>query len=117
MIRKASPSNKIKTAVVEEGVAISPMPATAGEIVTINYDGLLAKSGVAKVYAHIGYGSSDNWKQVEDIVMSDMQGTWNCQVLPKGERLNFCFHDGANNWDNNNGHNWSIAIHDGHTYH
>lgn len=116
MIRKASPSNKIKTATVEEGVSISPMPATEGETITISYNGLLANSGASMVYAHLGYGSSDNWRQIEDIAMSKLQGAWNCQVLPKGERMNFCFHDNANNWDNNYGRNWSLGIHNGETY-
>jgi len=113
MIRKPTPKNKVQTAVVEEGVSITPMPVTEGEAVSINYDGLLAQSGASKLFTHVGYGSSENWIQVQDIPMEKVQDGWNCEIQPKGNRLNFCFHDGANHWDNNYGRNWSISIHDG----
>lgn len=112
MPRKAA-KHKTQTSVVEEGISITPIPATEGETISITYDGLLAKSGAEKVYTHLGYGSNDNWTDIEDIAMSRIPQGWTCDILPKKERLNFCFHDGANNWDNNYDHNWSITIHNG----
>lgn len=105
--------HKTQTSVVEEGISITPIPATEGETISITYDGLLAKSGAENVYTHLGYGSNDSWTGIEDIPMSRIPQGWTCDILPKDERLNFCFHDGANNWDNNYGHNWCVTIHNG----
>jgi hypothetical protein len=113
MPRKATTKRKTKTSEVVEGISITPIPATAGETITITYDGLLAKSGAGTVYTHLGYGDNDSWANIEDVVMSNIPQGWTCDLLPKGERMNFCFHDGANNWDNNYGHNWSIGLHNG----
>lgn len=104
---------KKKSATTVEGVTIEPLPATLGETVTIDYSGLLAYSGADKVYAHIGYGPNDYWTGIQDIPMDPNKKAWTCSLTPADSRLNFCFHDSAYNWDNNNGHNWSFAIHDG----
>lgn len=112
MPRKSSNSNKIHSSIVE-GISITPIPATEGDTLNITYDGLLAKSGAQKVYTHLGYGSNENWLSIEDVVMSNIGQKWTCDILPKDNIINFCFHDGANNWDNNYGRNWSISIHDG----
>ncbi|MDX9873009.1 MAG: carbohydrate-binding protein [Clostridia bacterium] len=113
MPRKPAAKSKAGLTEVVEGISITPIPATAGETITIRYDGLLAKSGAQSVYAHLGYGHNDSWDNVEDIVMTNVPQGWTCDILPKGERVNFCFHDGADNWDNNYGYNWSIMIHNG----
>lgn len=112
---KTSPvSRKKRTAEIDSGVKVQPMPITLGETVTIDYQGLLAQSGANQVFAHIGYGPHENWTGIQDVMMELKGGnTWSCEIEPLGSRLNFCFHDGANNWDNNNGHNWSVTIHDG----
>lgn len=98
---------------VEAGVKVQPMPVTLGDSVVIDYDGLLAQSGAAQVFAHIGYGPHENWTGIQDVMMQSSENAWSCEIQPMGSRLNFCFHDGAENWDNNHGHNWSITIHDG----
>lgn len=110
---KSGTRTKKKTSIVEEGVSVTPIPLTAGETLTINYDGLLAQHGADSVYAHIGYGSNDHWVEIEDVPMKSKKKLWTCDVTPRDSRVNFCFHDGANNWDNNNGHNWSLTVHDG----
>ena len=112
----ATAANKIKTVNVEEGVSITPMPVTLGEPVQITYEGLLAKNGARQVYTHLGYGGNDSWSDIQDIPMSAADKRWYCALTPdvsSTTRMNFCFHDGANHWDNNNGHNWSLAIHNG----
>lgn len=112
MPKKTAKSNKIHSATAE-GISITPIPATEGDTLNIAYDGLLTKSGALTVYAHLGYGSNDNWVDIEDIAMRNIGKLWTCDILPKDSIVNFCFHDGANNWDNNYGRNWSISIHDG----
>lgn len=118
MPRKAAgtAANKVRTVNIEEGVNISPMPVTLGEPIQIAYEGLLARSGAAQVYTHLGYGNNESWSDVRDIPMSEAAKGWHCNLTPdvsSAVRLNFCFHDGANHWDNNNGHNWSLTIHNG----
>jgi len=38
------------------GVSVSPMPITAGEEVTVKYNGLLAEAGADSMYLHAGFG-------------------------------------------------------------
>ncbi|MCR4427314.1 MAG: carbohydrate-binding protein [Firmicutes bacterium] len=92
------------------------MPVTAGEKVTVKYNGLLAQSGADAVYLHAGFGQRD-WHHVSDLPMTqEKPGVWSTTVsLDPNEtsRFNFCFKDRANNWDNNYGLNWSVEIHNG----
>ncbi|MGO0122298.1 carbohydrate-binding protein [Desulfothermobacter acidiphilus] len=96
-------------------VIIDPTPVTAGEEVTICYNGLLARSGAQQIYLHLGFGAPDKWHRVQDFRMSRTSWGWIKTVsIPYDEEtLNFCFWDGAGNWDNNYGLNWSYIIHAG----
>lgn len=97
-----------------QGIAIDPLPATAGDEVTFLYNGLLAYSGAEEVYLHCGYGNNISWDIVKDERMEWTGYGWAKTIeLDRDSRLNFCFKDSANNWDNNNGVNWSIEIHNG----
>lgn len=98
-----------------DGVLVTPSPITAGEEVQIWYGGLLAKSGATDVYLHVGIGPGA-WQQVRDIRMQkEAEGIFSCtiQAPVEGGRLEFCFHDGAGNWDNQQGRNWHYQIHNG----
>lgn len=92
----------------ENGISIEPHPVKKGEKVVINYEGLLAKNGADQVYLHMGYGSNDRWHDIMDVPMRHNKEGWSCFFVPQYDTINFCFHDSANNWDNNNGCNWSI---------
>lgn len=92
----------------ENGISIKPYPARRGDKVVIKYDGLLAKSGADQVYLHVGYGPEERWHDVQDIPMTRDEDGWSCFVVPQYNKINFCFHDSAQNWDNNKGQNWSI---------
>lgn len=99
---------------IEGGVMIRPVPLTRGEQVTITYDGLLSYAGADQVYLHSGFGSNQNWQQVYDHKMVRTARGWETTFeITDGSRLNFCFKDSANNWDNNYGKNWSYEIHEG----
>jgi len=101
-------------AAIEAGVITTPVPIIAGESVHIIYSGPLAKSGANKVYMHIGYGPDSSWKMIDDFEMSSSKWGWEAIVDIAGDdRFNFCFHDCADNWDNNNGHNWSYEVFSG----
>jgi len=97
-----------------QGLAVDPVPMTAGEEVTVLYQGLLANSGADQVWLHTGYGTDDNWRQIYDYPMERTARGWvKVFKLQDESRLHFCFKDSASNWDNNNGTNWSFEIHNG----
>ncbi len=96
----------------DSGIAVEPTPITLGDELKIEYRGLLAQSGAEAVYLHYGFGPGD-WRFVQEIPMEkDSDGAW-MTVVQAGEkgRFSFCFRDNGNNWDNNNGRNWSYEIH------
>lgn len=97
------------------GVVVDPTPITAGQEVTVFYNGLLGQEGKGKVYLRYGYGSAADWHDVGDIRMDRTGWGWVSDVTVPNfeERFNFCFKDSADNWDNNNGTNWSFQVHDG----
>lgn len=76
--------------------------------VSIIYDGLLAKSGSSQVYLHTGIG--ERWEKVYDHRMEPTSAGWEKTIQMENNSINFCFKDSANNWDNNNGQNWSFAM-------
>ncbi len=97
-----------------DGVVVDPTPITAGEEITILYNGLLSQNGADQVYLHTGYGKAGQWRNVSDMRMSRTGWGWvKTLEMPDDARFNFCFKDSADNWDNNNGVNWSFEIHNG----
>lgn len=96
-----------------DGVAIDPIPATSGDEVTVLYYGQLAENANG-MYLHYGYGNAGSWQKIDDLGMERTDRGWvkNLQ-LSDPSRLNFCFKDDKNNWDNNGGLNWSVEIHRG----
>ncbi len=81
----------------------------ANNTIKLSYTGLLFQNGAAK--AHIRYGFGEEW---EDLIEADMVKTElgfqiEIELLDKGT-LNFCIKDENDNWDNNNGNNYSFEI-------
>lgn len=99
-------------------IEVKPTPITSGEKVTISYNGLLAESGAKQVYLHAGVGFNDSWQDVTSIQMKkEGDKGWQAQLkINTVDRFNFCFKDSAENWDNNQGSNWSFEVHDGQQY-
>lgn len=96
------------------GVVVDPVPITSGSEVTVLYHGLLRNDGADQVWLRTGYGDSRNWQDVSDHRMEYTDyGFVKTFKVENSSRLNFCFKDSANNWDNNNGLNWSFEIHNG----
>lgn len=97
----------------QHGVRVAPVPATPDSTVTVAYSGLLAKESAGMIFLHWGVGPGP-WQNVQEVPMMQQQedGTWIARLrTPKeGGSLEFCFHDGAGNWDNNNGLNWSVTV-------
>ncbi len=92
------------------GLSISPVPSKVGESVRIRYHGLLAGSGADQVWLHTGYGTG-SWQSTYDHRMDKTGNEWEQNIkIDRDGQFNFCFKDSANNWDNNNGLNWSYSI-------
>ncbi|WP_366922819.1 carbohydrate-binding protein [Metallumcola ferriviriculae] len=96
-----------------DGVAVDPIPVTSGDEVTVLYYGTMSDRA-NQMFLHCGYGKSDSWQKVTDMRMERTDRGWvkNLQ-LSDPSRLNFCFRDENNNWDNNKGLDWSVEIHRG----
>lgn len=100
---------------IVEGIFMEPVPVILGDEVKIKYKGMLADSGAKKVFIHKGFGHVHSWDKVEDVPMRKTRdGGWSVKFKAEDpSSLNFCFHDEAENWDNNFGNNWSYQVHDG----
>lgn len=85
------------------------VPAVMRGQVQINYHGILANSGAQDVYMRVGYGGNGNWEDIYDHKMErTAEGFIKTIQLKRCDYLRFCFKDGADHWDNNNGINWTI---------
>lgn len=95
---------------IDGRVSVDPVPLLQGEPAYIRYNGLLAKSGADKIYLHSGYGQTD-WQDIKDTEMLYDGTSWYARLVINGpEKLRFCFHDSAMNWDNNNMMDWCCDI-------
>lgn len=97
----------------DDGVNVSPTPITLGDTVTVTYSGQLLQNNPQSLHLHWGVGPG-HWEHVQDVAMEKAAGGYTA-TLEVGEEGNFefCFRDSDNNWDNNEGRNWSYIVHDG----
>ena len=79
--------------------------------VKISYTGKLFQEQAKKVYIHYGFGLQ--WDGVNEVEMEKTELGFQAEVtLTDAETFNFCFNDGNDTWDNNDGQNYSFAIED-----
>lgn len=91
------------------GLVINPVKLAKGDTARVRYSGLLASSGADRLYVHVGYGHS--WDSAIDYKMIRTEEGFEVQVpVSQAGNLNLCFHDPANNWDNNSGDNYSFEV-------
>ncbi len=77
--------------------------------VKISYIGELFQNGSEEVYIHFGFGLL--WENVSEIKMVKTELGFQAEIeLEDFESLNFCFRNGANVWDNNDGNNYIFPI-------
>lgn len=77
--------------------------------VKVSYTGCFYQGNSDKVYLHYGYG--DNWNNVGDVEMNKTDLGFQAEInLENADKLNFCFKNQNNEWDNNFGQNYSFAI-------
>lgn len=89
------------------GITIKPATFSVGDKIKLTYTGLLSESGAEEVFAHIGWG--DAWDNLDDIKMSKTKSGFTATIsIESMSQLNLCFKDAMNNWDNNNGWNYTI---------
>lgn len=77
--------------------------------VKISYTGKLFQDASEEVSIHYGFGF--NWDNVNDIKMEKTDLGFQAEIdLKEGETFNFCFRNGNNNWDNNEGQNYIFPL-------
>lgn len=77
--------------------------------VKISYTGKFFQDNSGDVYLHYGFGSY--WDNVNDIKMEKTDLGFQAEInLISSDSLDFCFRNGDNNWDNNNGSNYIFPI-------
>lgn len=89
-------------------VTTSPSPPTAGQQVTVRYDGFLAAAATS-VTMHWGH---DGWQNITDTPMTrQADGSWTATVtVPAGSTgLNTAYFNQSGTWDNNNSANYNIG--------
>ncbi|HHV43281.1 MAG TPA: hypothetical protein GXX57_01255 [Firmicutes bacterium] len=94
------------------GVKIRPAEITEGTSLTVWYSGDLAQRDPEALYMHYGFGT-DEWEDIGEVEMyKDGDNQWMTNVyVNRGQAISFCFKDGAGNWDNNHGRNWTFQVH------
>lgn len=77
--------------------------------VKISYTGKFFQDGADDVFIHYGFGS--NWDNVNEVQMEKTELGFQAElILGVGETFNFCFRNGNNDWDNNEGQNYIFGL-------
>lgn len=77
--------------------------------VKISYIGKLYQDASSEVSIHYGFGL--NWDNVNDIEMKKTDLGFQAEIdLLEGDSFNFCFRDGNDIWDNNDGQNYVFPL-------
>ena len=77
--------------------------------VKISYTGKLFQNDSSDVFLHYGFGN--NWDDLNDVKMEKTELGFQAEIhLNEGETFNFCFRNGSDEWDNNDGQNYIFPI-------
>lgn len=77
--------------------------------VKISYTGKLFSECAEKVFIHYGFGLQ--WEDLNEIEMEKTELGFQAEVsLTSFDTFNFCFRDGNDNWDNNDGKNYVFPV-------
>ncbi|VBB08357.1 Hypothetical protein LUCI_3629 [Lucifera butyrica] len=100
---------KINNDYLPNGVLTIPAHPRAHDSVKIVYNGLLLQNGATQVYAHAGFGA--DWQNAGDYRMTRSDGGFEAAIpVIQADTLQLAFRDGASNWDNNSGKNYTYFI-------
>ncbi len=77
--------------------------------IKISYTGTLFEDNSEKVFIHYGFG--ENWQNVDEQEMQKTELGFQAEInLPESDVLKFCFKNEKEQWDNNNGQDYSFQI-------
>lgn len=77
--------------------------------VKISYTGKFFQENSETVFIHYGFGV--NWDNINDIEMTKTELGFQAELtLGEGDTFNFCFKNGENQWDNNEGQNYIFPL-------
>ena len=77
--------------------------------VKLSYTGKLFQNDSSDVFLHYGFGN--NWDDLNDVKMEKTELGFQAEIhLNEGETFNFCFRNGSDEWDNNDGQNYIFPI-------
>ena len=77
--------------------------------IKISYTGKFFQDGSEDVYINYGFGI--NWDNLNDIKMEKTELGFQAEIdLTNSETFNFCFKNGSEQWDNNEGQNYIFPI-------
>ena len=77
--------------------------------VKISYTGKFFQDASEEVFLHYGFGI--NWDNVNEVEMKKTDLGFQAEInLLEGESFNLCFRNGNNEWDNNEGQNYSFPM-------
>lgn len=77
--------------------------------IKISYTGSFFENNSEKVFIHYGFG--ENWQDIAEKEMERTELGFQAEIsLPESNCLKFCFKNDSNEWDNNNGQDYSFQI-------
>lgn len=77
--------------------------------VKISYTGKFFQNNDENVYIHYGFGN--NWDGLNEIKMEKTELGFQAEIaLGEGDTFNFCIRNDKDEWDNNDGKNYSFKI-------
>lgn len=80
-----------------------------GSLVKISYTGKLFEDNCQRVFIHYGFGNK--WDNLNEVEMTKTELGFQAEIKIEGtDNLNLCFRSVNNEWDNNNGQNYSFEV-------
>ena len=77
--------------------------------VKISYTGKFFQDASEEVSIHYGFGN--NWDNINDVKMEKTDLGFQAEIqLLEGDTFNFCFKNGNDEWDNNDGQNYVFNL-------
>ena len=77
--------------------------------VKISYTGNFFEDNSEEVFIHYGFG--ENWDNLSEVKMEKTELGFQTEItLLESNTFNFCFRNGKNEWDNNNGQNYIFDL-------
>ncbi|MGE5329023.1 MAG: carbohydrate binding domain-containing protein [Deltaproteobacteria bacterium] len=93
----------------EKGLTANHVANNDQDTLSLTYNGLLYNSGSDVVYVHYGYGTK--WTKKETVQMKKTKTGFKIDIpLAKTGTINMAFKDSSENWDNNNGSDYSFSL-------